>query len=169
MIIKKQPPYSSSEKDPDRTRAEIEKLLRDYGVSGTQWTTLYDKQQVKLSFIVEAELKGQKKQIAIEVNPPLFLASRRTWNPKGYYEKVYAPNWAQSFRMLFWWLKAKLEAVAYGLSTVEKEFLSQVVLSLADGSQRTVGDALTESIEKGVLQLEVRRQEPEIIESREVQ
>ena len=84
--------------------------------------------------MVEAEIKGVKKQIGVTVTPPVFAAKRRTWNPKmGRYEAVYSPNWAQSFRLLYWWLKAKIEAVAYGLTTVEQEFLSQVVVALPDG------------------------------------
>ena len=105
--------------------------------------------------MVETEIKGVKKQIGIKIEPPIFIAQRRTWNPRmGKYERVYAPNWAQSFRLLFWWLKAKLEAVAYGLTSVEQEFLSQVVLKLPNGQQVTVGAALAEPILAGSLALE---------------
>ena len=155
MIISKKPPYQGTESDPDKTRMQIDKLLRDFGVSGVQWTTDYDHNRVGLAFMVETEIRGVKKQIGIKIEPPVFVAQRKTWNPRmGKYERVYAPNWAQSFRLLFWWLKAKLEAVAYGLTSVEQEFLSQVVVKLPSGQQTTVGAALVEPILVGNLALE---------------
>jgi hypothetical protein len=168
MIISKKPPYQGTEADPDKTRMQIDKLLRDYGVSGVQWTTDYDHNRVGLGFMVETEIRGVKKQIGIKIEPPVFVAQRRTWNPRlGKYERVYAPNWAQSFRLLFWWLKAKLEAVAYGLTSVEQEFLSQVVVKLPSGQQTTVGAALADPIFDGNLALEDKAvdTEPVLVES----
>ena len=168
MIISKKPPYATTSVDPERSQLEINKLLREYGVSGLQWSTRFDLNQVELSFMVEAEIQGVRKQIAIKVSPPIFVAKRRTWNArKGTYEIVHAPNWAQSFRMLYFWLKSKLEAVAYGLSTVEKEFLSQVIVTLPSGQSTTIGEALTETIGSGRLALEtkVEREQPRIIET----
>ena len=155
MILSKKPPYAATEADPDKSRMQIDKLLRDYGVSGVQWTTDYDHNRVGLAFMVEAEIKGVKKQIGIKIEPPIFVAQRRTWNPRlGRYERVYAPNWAQSFRLLYWWLKAKLEAVAYGLTSVEQEFLSQVMVKLPSGEMTTMGASLTDPIFTGSLALE---------------
>jgi hypothetical protein len=162
MIISRKPPYASSQTDPEQTQMNINKLLRGYGVSGLQWTTLFDQNKVELSFLVEAEINGVKKEIGINVTPPVFAAPRRTWNSKsGRYEKVYAPNWAQSFRLLYWWLKAKLEAVAYGLTSVEQEFLSQVIVSLPTGQQTTIGVALTNTLQQGQLALEAKPEEAE--------
>ena len=155
MILSKKPPYASTQSDPEVTRGQIDKLLREYGVSGVQWTTRYDINQVRLAFTVEADIKGVKKQIGIQVEPPAFAAKRKTWMVQhGRYEVVWAPNWAQSFRLLYWWLKSKLEAVAYGLTTVEQEFLSQVMVSLPGGEQTTMGVALKSTIVSGQLALE---------------
>jgi tRNA nucleotidyltransferase (CCA-adding enzyme) len=168
MIISRKPPYSSTESDPEKTQMQINKLLRDYGVEGVQWTTRYDTNEVRLAFVVETEINGVKKKVGIEVTPPVFLAIRRTWDPKqGKYIKVNAPNWAQSFRLLYWWLKAKLEAVSYGLSTVEKEFLAQVMVQLPTGQKTTVGEALTNSIAKGTLMLGAEPEKSKVIDIEE--
>ncbi len=167
MIISKKPPYQSTTLDPESSQMKISKLLRDYGVSGVQWTTRFDLNQVELSFMVEADFNGVKKQIGIKVNPPIFAAKHRTWNAKlGKNEIVYAPNYAQSFRMLYWWLKAKLEAVSYGLSSVEKEFLSQVITTLPNGQQSTIGEIMSRTVESGKLALEssVPKTENKIVE-----
>ena len=160
MIISKKPPYSSTTVDPERTQAQINKLLRDYGISKYQWTNDFDHNKVLLSMMVEAEIQGVKKEIQITIEPPTFAAKRSTWNPRlGKNEVVYAPNWAQSYRLLFYWLKAKIEAVAYGLTTIEKEFLSQVMMTLPTGEQKTVGAILEANIVSGRLALEHRNDE----------
>ena len=143
MIKPRKPPYSDTKADPTTSEVQISKLLEEYGVSGTQWTKDFSKKTVSLRFVVEAEIKGKRMNIAIELIPPLFEARRRTYDQiSGRYEKIYAPNWAQSFRLLYWYLKTKLEAIAYGLTTVEKEFLSDIVHKLPDGSTQTLYNSL---------------------------
>jgi hypothetical protein len=159
MITPKKPPYSSSKTDPDRTQMEINKLLQQYGVSGIQWTTDFQHNKVSLGFTVETEFDGVKRLVGIKFEPQPFAVKRKTWNPKGYYETVWAANWGQTFRMLYWQLKAKLEAVSYGLTSVEKEFLSQVMVNLPSGEQSTIGEALQAGALSGKLQLTDRSQE----------
>jgi len=160
MIISKKPPYSATTADPERTEMQINKLLRDYGISKYQWAKDFERNQVYLNLIVEAEINGVKKEIGIKIEPPTFAAKRRTWNPRtGRHEVVFAPNWAQSYRLLYHWLKAKIEAIAYGLTTVEKEFLSQVVVQLPSGQSRTVSELLADPGRLGKFALE-QRDEP---------
>jgi hypothetical protein len=162
MIISKKPPYENTTVDPDKTKADIDRLLRGYGVSAIQWTTDYQNNQVKLAFKVEAEISGVKKIIGLQLEPPTFAKKRRSYNPRtGKNEEVYAPNWAQSMRLLYYWLKAKLEAVAYGFTSVEKEFLSQVIVSLPNGQTRTVGELITDPERLSKLALEEKAQTAE--------
>lgn len=154
MIISKKPPYADTDVHPDTTRIQIDKMLREYGVSGIRWETDFDLNKVSLEFGIETEIKGVRKRIGIKIEPPTFGANRKTWDPKqGKHIYVIAPNWAQSFRLLFYWLKTKLEAVAYGLNSVEKEFLSQVVMTLPSGVTTTLGEVAQEAIAGGRLQL----------------
>lgn len=140
MLKAKRAPYATTTKDPDTTIADINRMLRGYGIENIQWTTEWTRQSVELKIAIEKE---PGKYIALQIRPPAFIAKRRTYNEKkGHYEVVSAPNWAQSLRMLHWWLKAKIEAVAYGLREVEEEFLSDIVITLPSGEQTTVGKAL---------------------------
>lgn len=132
---------------------EINKLLQNYGVSGIQWVNDIQHARVSLVFTVEVEFQGVKRLIGIKFEPQPFAVKRKTWNPKGYYETVWAPNWGQTFRMLYWQLKAKLEAVAYGMTSVEKEFLSQVMTTLPDGRPSTIGEQLQSGALSGQLAL----------------
>ena len=148
-MINKKPPYAGTTADVEKSRGQIDRLLRDYGASGVQWTTDYAKNEVVLAFSFETEINGVKKLIGIKVTPPVFAEMHRSWSPKeGRNIKVYAPNWAQSFRLLYWWLKTKIEAVSYGMTSIEQEFLSQVMTKLPSGETTTIGKALAE---KGTL------------------
>lgn len=151
MIKRRKAPYASSSTEPEVTILRINQLLKVHGVTNYQWTTLYDKGHVELKFAIETEAG---KSIMISVRPPAFMARRRTWNAmKGKHEVVELPNWSQSLRLLFWWLKVKLEAVAYGLTEVENEFLSDTVVRLPNGQETTVGKAIRPRLSEGQLDL----------------
>ena len=159
MIISKRPPYQKTTADPERTEMQINKLLRDYGISKYQWSKDFAHNQIYLNLIVEAEINGVKKEIGIKIEPPTFAAKRRTWNAQtGRHDIVFAPNWAQSYRLLYHWLKAKIEAIAYGLTTVEKEFLSQIVIQLPSGQTRTVSELLVDPSRLGKFALEQKEE-----------
>ena len=87
----------------------------------------------------------------------MFAATRREWDPKeGKYKRVDKANWAQSMRLLYYWIKAKLEAVSFGLNSVEKEFLSDIITTMPDGTRLTVWDMISKQMESKTLLLEYR-------------
>ena len=149
MIKTKRAPYSDTTITAENTRAEIDRLLRSYGVQDFQWTELWSKGVVRLEFAIEKE---PGHYVRVRVSPPPFTAKRRTWNEQlGRHVIVEAPNWAQSMRCLLHWLKAKLESVAFGLKSVEDEFLSDIVVRAPDGSERTVAELVRPALSSGVL------------------
>ena len=159
MIKPKKPPYSDTEKDPESTILDINRMLRLYGIDNYQWTTLWEKNVVELRLVLEDD-EGRK--IPIKILPPMFVAKRRTYNSKiGKYEKVEAPNWAQGLRLMFWWLKLKIEAIAYGLREVKQEFLGDIVVHDRNGRERTVTEIVVPAIEEGRLDLQALGPKPE--------
>jgi hypothetical protein len=153
MITPKKAPYSDTSVDPDRTIAEINKMLRAYGISNYQWTTMWERHVVQLRFAIET---APGKGVMIRVSPPTFLAKRRTWDAKaGRHVVVEAPNWAQSLRLLLYWLKAKVESVAYGLREVEEEFLADILVKTPDGREATVAELVRPALESGEAELVV--------------
>src|SRR5919108_3722135 len=96
MKLNRKPPFGNTSVDPDKSRAEIDRLLQEFGAEGVQWTTDWKNARVNLKFVLEAEMEGVKKKFGIDITPPLFAAEHRTYNPLlGRHEKVFAPNWAQ--------------------------------------------------------------------------
>ena len=159
MLKLTKPPYADTEVDAEKTQQDITQLLRKYGVSQINWQIDYDMEQVQLDFVIEYMKQEDQTthRIAVRVKPPMFAAKRRTWDPKlGKYRKQELANWAQSMRLLFYWIKAKLEAVSFGLNSVEKEFLSDIITTLPDGSKMTVWDMISRQMANNSLMLEFK-------------
>ena len=159
MLKLTKPPYGDTSVNADKTQQDITQLLRKYGVEQINWQIDYKMERIQLDFIIEYKKQEDQSihKIAVRVKPPMFAAQRRTWDPKeGKYVKTDMANWAQSMRLLFHWIKAKLEAVSFGLNSVEKEFLSDIITTAPDGTRVTVWDLISEQIENSHLMLEYR-------------
>lgn len=137
-------PYSQTTIPPERTKADIEKLLREHNIEDIQWTTYQG--DATLRFLWKLEVKGVYKEIMFQFTPPIIPATKRVWTGTRT-EKVQVQLTATSYRLLYWYLKNKLEAVQYGLESLEKEFLSHAVVALPNGKQVTVGERIQEVYE----------------------
>ncbi|PZG12950.1 hypothetical protein C1I95_24725 [Micromonospora craterilacus] len=125
----------------DRSRAEIERVLQRYGATAFQygWT-------IGVAAIM-FEIAGRRILFRLPLPDP--NERRFTHTPgKGLLrdqaarEKEYEQAVRQRWRALALVIKAKLEATAAGITTVEQEFLAHILLP--DG--RTVGEHVTPAI-----------------------
>jgi hypothetical protein len=117
----------------DRSRAEIERILRRYGA--TAFAYGWDAEAATLMF----EIANRHVMFRLPMPNPADEAFTLTPTGKGRSssaaEAAYEQAVRQRWRALALVIKAKLEAVAAGITTVEQEFLAHIVLP--DG--RTVG------------------------------
>ena len=144
--LDRNPPYQDTEVPYERTKAEIEFLLKSYGVKGIRWTAL-EGQEDLLEFVIEAEVAGVRKQLGIAARPPHIYIKKKLHG-----QIVNTENINQEYRLLFHWLKSKIEAVVWALSTVEKEFLSEVRIKPPDGRSSTIGEVVIDLIGKDSMQ-----------------
>ena len=133
-------PYSNTTVPIEKTKMKLEKLLRNYGVKKVVWAT--DDNEEVLMFEVLVQVKGVKLGRAYQIKPPHIFLSKRQYG-----RLVQTENRNQEWRLVFHWVKTKLEAVMWGLSTIEKEFLSETAMQLPDGSVTTVGERIQELYE----------------------
>ena len=146
FVLNRNPPYMDTTVPYERTKAEIEILLKSYGIKNIRWTTL-EGQDDTLEFIIDAEVQGVKKQLGVAVKPPHIVIKKKLHG-----KLVDTENINQEYRLLFHWIKSKIEAVVWGLSTIEKEFLSEVLMKLPNGQQSTVGAVVVNLMSKDTLQ-----------------
>ena len=122
-------PYEETEIPAARTQGEIISLLYGSGAEATRWSSTKDG-DMELEFIFP--VKGRK--VSFRIRTPLLKDSRGKPKPD------------QSARLLWWWLKSQLEAIRYGLVSVEEAFLAQAVASLEG---RTVAEILLPRLRQG--------------------
>lgn len=113
----------------EKSQAEVTSILRRYGAN--RFGTMEDEFSAYLMF----EFKGLSVQIAVPLPP---LSEFRTTDTgrsrsQSVAEEARAQAIRQRWRALVLAVKAKLEAVEIGISTVEKEFLAFVMMP--DGRQ----------------------------------
>lgn len=131
----------------DRSKAEIEKLLSRYGAS--KFASGWDGDEAHLGFTIA------NRTIAVKLPLPDRESQEFTMTPGGRRKRHpddAAKAWEQAcrsrWRALLLVIKAKLEAAAVGITTIEDEFMAWTVLPGARG--RTLGDALRARIDESV-------------------
>lgn len=140
-------PYRDTTIPKERTKADIELLLTDHGVGDIQWTTYHG--DTTLRFVWQLTVKGVQKEIMFQFTPPIITANKRIWSQtdqRTIKANVQLDNTA--YRLLWHYLKNKLEAVRWGMETMEKEFLSHAVVSLPTGEVTTVGEHIHDVLEQ---------------------
>lgn len=146
MIDGSKLPYADTKVSIEKSKEEINNLLKKFGCHGIQWTWL-DNQET-LRFLHDFEFNGVKKGLAFEISIPDIGKHKG----RGY-DKIFTRNDKQSYRVVLYIIKSKLTAIETGVETFENEFLSKILYQLPDGRTQKVGDVIlnqisqTESIE----------------------
>jgi hypothetical protein len=124
----------------EKSRAEIEKLLRQHGATGfmSGWVDSH----AQTAF----EMKGRRIRFVLHLprpNDKQFTETRRGTRAMDVSTRMWEQACRSSWRALLLVIKAKLEAVQVGISVFEDEFLANIVMP--DG--RTVGEQVRPNIE----------------------
>lgn len=140
-------PYAYSTVPIDRTKTAITKLLRDYGAEGVVWADNLETGSVSLQFAITRE---DGLATGFRISPAAFKERHSTYDPmRGRNVVTELPNWPRAMRLLYAWLKTKLESIAFGLTEVEEEFMAQMLVRDATGQEDTVGHLVLPVIEAG--------------------
>lgn len=115
----------------ERTRQEIESVLRRYGAD--QFVSGWEHGRAMLGFRVH------DRMVRFELPLPKESDYKWKWNAtEAQKEKQIAQDDRQRWRALLLVIKAKLEAVESKIATFESEFLAHIVMP----NNRTVGEIL---------------------------
>lgn len=140
----KKTPYYGTKVDVEKSKTQIRDLLVKYGVSQQRWTEDLENNQVMFEFFI----KGDDRTYLVRLMPKPFVEEHKLWNSKkGKSETTEVPNWARAYRMLYAYVKAKVEAIAYGMHTIEEEFMPDIIVKNSQGQEITLADAILKSKE----------------------
>lgn len=130
-------PYSSTKIPAEQTQFQIQGMLSEFviidptskrkkaWIGGIQWTTLQGQMPV-LKFSMEYDTPdGLHKVIGVQMQPPMLLTKHGQGS-----NARWSANRDASMRLLYWYLKNKLEAVLFGLKDATEEFMADVLVRL---------------------------------------
>ena len=100
--------YAYTRVAPGKSKEQIEALLVRVGAVGFRWVS-----RIGESEILEAGLEWNGKQLAFRLQVSFASEDERK----------------QKLRALYWYLKAKVEAIEFGLVDLEQEFLPALITS----------------------------------------
>ncbi len=137
-------PYYDTVIPARQTQVAITKMLYEEGCEATRWTEEDKGERIMLEFVWKVPTDEGRKSFAFRVSPK----PMQKWVGRGN-ARHQVPNPNASMRLLWWYLKSKLEAVKYGLVTVEEEFMQAIVLPLPSGGDATMGEVVIPKIKAG--------------------
>jgi hypothetical protein len=153
--LSKDIPYRSTSISYGVSKNDIEEMLKEAGAVALRWTETPDSMKgvslPVLEFILSSELEGIQKEFIIRIQPPLLYDRKRQHGKHG--SMISAPNRNASMRLLYWYLKARLEGVKFGIEDIFDAFMSRIINSLPDGQTVTLSETIRKHPEvlKGIL------------------
>lgn len=140
-------PYGTTRVPAAKTQGQIEAMLRKYGHGTSRWTNYTaEDARAMLGHTVDGPV------IQLEFNA---IVERDDGPVGGIGVRILAPvpdekQRNQRMRCLYWWIKAKLESVAFGFKSFEQEFLPFIVVPGRDATvfELMGGDHVTGDLAK---------------------
>lgn len=134
---------------PERSIAEIKRTLEKYGCTAFFWGETKDK--ISIGFELAGIQFKLKVPLADHNDPKLTRTPTGRMRRGKSKEEAWNQDKAERFRKLLLLLKAKLEAVHLGIETLEKAFLSNLVLPTGETVGEHIMPKVQEALEERVL------------------
>jgi hypothetical protein len=133
-------PYKDTKLTKDDSFGQIVGLLRRHGIR----KYFMDEEAEAFSFILTVNYKDMEKQFPVKVTVPHLMYMKKV-DPKSRskYSKMqltYLEN--ESWRVAWWYLKAKLDAITYGISDDFREFMPNIYHVLPDKREINLSDII---------------------------
>lgn len=135
-------PYKGTRISYNRSKEDIQEMLLEAGAIGLNWKessfSLRREAMPELSFMMRVVRKEEETKFAVLIRPPMLM--KRSGNRYS----AEAPDPDASMRLLYWYLKARLEGVRFGLEDIFDAFMSRVITALPDGTTSTMSETVME-------------------------
>lgn len=156
-------PYHKTAVAKGKTYGDIIGLLELHGIKDYQWTKFQGTDM--LAFPVKFTYRDMERSFIVKLTVPRLMYPMPTRKGRGAPTKLtYLEN--ESWRVFWWYLKSKLEAIEYGISDEFREFMPNITHSLPNGGEMPLADLILESADRldQLNQLEDKRG-PRVVEA----
>ena len=143
-----------------KTRLELEKVLRSHGATDLSVATSDTNNLIAIAFTIDKSKPSAPRRVRLIIPLPKQDDFRRgrSWryNSESKQKTLCAQARRERHRVMLLFLKAKLELIAMGVSTVEREFLADVLLPNGQTVYQHVQSQIAaayagETVQKGLL------------------
>lgn len=138
-------PYKNTTIIKGKTYGDIIGMLESHGIHDYQWTRYQNSDQ--LAFPIKIKRHDVEQGFLVKLTVPRIYYNLRVGKgrskPK---RRTYLEK--QSWRIFWWHLKSKLEAIEFGISDEVKEFMYNISYALPDGREVSLGQAIIDNIEQ---------------------
>jgi hypothetical protein len=142
--------YDSTATPVASSQESIRRILSRYGADGVQFSEDWKQRRVMVRFLYS--VGGLQHSVLFMV--PIPDVDDKT--PTGRARKVSQLELLKAqahrgiWRAVFWAIKSRMEAVAFGIETFQEAFLSHFEIP---GTDRTIGDVVLPALENGKLKM----------------
>lgn len=137
-------PYKTTTISQGKTYGEIIGLLETHGIHDYQWTRYQGTD--KLAFPIKIERQDVEQGFVVKLTVPRLMYNKRKTGGK-YAKKTMTYLEKESWRIFWWHLKSKLEAIEFGISDEVREFMYNINYALPDGTEINLGRTLIDNVE----------------------
>ena len=138
-------PYKTTTISKGKTYGEIIGLLETHGIQDYQWTRFRGTDQLAFPLVIER--KGMERSFLVKLTVPKLMYPIRVGRGRNAPKKnTYLEN--VSWRIFWWHLKSKLEAIEFGISDEVMEFMYNIHYALPDGTEVSLGETLIENADQ---------------------
>ena len=142
----KKPPFYTTEIPAEKTKYEIEALVKSFGAEGVQWTEVYDQRFVELKFILEIPMEDKPWRGIFSFQPKPLYEVKRVRGPYRRTQEKAVINWPATFRLLKNYLENMLNFISWDGIEAFQTLLGHAVLHLGEGRTLPVSEAIKHDV-----------------------
>jgi hypothetical protein len=129
-------PYKDTKLTKDDTFGAIVGLLRKYGIK----RYMMDGDEDEFTFVLTVKHLDMERNFPVKISVPHLMYYKPVAPRSKKLTLTYLEN--ESWRVAWWYLKAKLDAITYGISDGFKEFMPNIYHALPDGKEVMLSDII---------------------------
>jgi hypothetical protein len=134
-----------------RTYGEIIGLLEAHGITDYQYLK-FEGREV-LSFPITVKRADITQKFIVKMSVPRLMYAKRSVGGGKYARKTMTYLEKESWRVFWWYLKSKLNAVEYGISDDLREFMPTITYKITDATGREKETSIGEEVLENLNQL----------------
>jgi hypothetical protein len=132
-------PYKTTSISANQSKAEIDGLLARWGIKDSGWRWSPDTLEVFVTFQIRETINGKEQSPLVRIEAPLIYDKPK----RGQKETV---NWKLSLRVMWWYIKSRLELAYLRQSGKAFEFLPYIQTNTSEGP-KSLGEILMPQID----------------------